>query len=1080
LLSGGRKGATLYLWNVPSGRLLRTINSEHSDGIVWVAFSPNGKLLLSSGKDAKIKLWDAASGRLIRTFSEDDDGFVAVAFSSDGRHLLSATREDRLKIWDAVSARLVRTLGTRTGGADIAQALATLLPAGGHLLSADNEPWVWDESSGKLIRLWDSVEGKLIPALEGQDRSERVDAVALSPDRKRLLAGSGNTVRLWDTISGRLIRTFKDHSEPVSSVAFSPDGKRLLSGSHAPDATLKLWDATSGDLIRTIQGEVAPVISAALSSDGTRLLTGSADNTVRLWDAASGELIRAIAGHSRPVTSVAVSPDGKRLLSGSRDKTLKLWDAFSGRLIFEGQHTTEEHGSVGAVAFSRDGTRLYSGGYGKLTLWHATSGQRIRTFKDKDTDFGVLAISPDGRHLTSYSSGDSLKLLDADNGRVIRTLALGDLASPSSVAFSPDGKRLLAAGLDMLRLWDLGSGKLLRTFHGGNENFIGATISIFEGAGSVAFSSDGRRLLSGSEYAVKLWDAATGRLLRTFEGHSGHVFSVALLPDRKRLISGSEDGTIRIWNVESGAVLATLLAARDGEWLALTPEGFFAASPRGHELLSIVRGLDVFSIDQFYEALYRPDLVREKLAGDPDGKVKAAAAKLDLAKLLDSGPVPKVAITSHTVDKSSPDLVTVEARLVDGGSGIGKAEWRISTKETAGVKKIIPVSELATGLKQRIALDPGENLIELVAYNGRKLVSSVPASIKVRWDGVSDYTAPPKLFVLAIGINEYWDSKWKLDFAVPDAREMVRVLQVAGKGRYEEVVTRLVTDEEATAAGIGRVVDELAPKVRPRDVLVLYVAAHGKVHTDPLTNAPRYYLIPHDLKYEGEESYAKQGIDQDRILKWVDKLGANKSLLIFDTCESAQLTKLQVASRGGSEYHTAIDHLIRATGRITLVAESANKAAREGWGDHGVLTFAVLDALARGDKGGDGLVDVTELIQHVSPLVPEISKRLGALQVPRSSGSYVNFPLVRQVPGLAPKAPDGAPVIIPSKTTHYTKELLQVFKEAGGGAIAKELPPNFGVTVVRSENGWVLIARDGKAIGYVAEGVVPSKLQKLD
>jgi hypothetical protein len=123
---------------------------------------------------------------------------------------------------------------------------------------------------------------------------------------------------------------------------------------------------------------------------------------------------------------------------------------------------------------------------------------------------------------------------------------------------------------------------------------------------------------------------------------------------------------------------------------------------------------------------------------------------------------------------------------------------------------------------------------------------------------------------------------------------------------------------------------------------------------------------------------------------------------------------------------------------------------------------------------------VTELIQHVSPLVPEISKRLGALQVPRSSGSYVNFPLVRQVPGLAPKAPDGAPVIIPSKTTHYTKELLQVFKEAGGGAIAKELPPNFGVTVVRSENGWVLIARDGKAIGYVAEGVVPSKLQKLD
>ena len=115
----------------------------------------------------------------------------------------------------------------------------------------------------------------------------------------------------------------------------------------------------------------------------------------------------------------------------------------------------------------------------------------------------------------------------------------------------------------------------------------------------------------------------------------------------------------------------------------MTPEGFFTASPDGHKLLSIVRGLEVFSIDQFYQVLYRPDLVREKLAGDPDGKVRDAAAKLDLAKLIDSGRVPKVAIVSHKAeDSSSSELVNLEASLTDEGGGIGKVEWRIRNKES--------------------------------------------------------------------------------------------------------------------------------------------------------------------------------------------------------------------------------------------------------------------------------------------------------------------------------------------------------------------------------------------------------------
>ena len=138
-----------------------------------------------------------------------------------------------------------------------------------------------------------------------------------------------------------------------------------------------------------------------------------------------------------------------------------------------------------------------------------------------------------------------------------------------------------------------------------------------------------------------------------------------------------------------------------------------------------------------------------------------------------------------------------------------------------------------------------------------------------------------------------------------------------------------------------------------------------------------------------------------------------------------------------------------------------------------MFTFALLDALARGDRDGDGFVSVTELIEHIDRLVPEITaKTWGRRQVPRSLVQGTNFSLAKQVPAIAP-AP-GDEVVIWAKPTHYTKRyvdiFVDIFKEAGGkGAIVQQLPPNSMVTLVWSDQGWALIARDGKVLGYVAE-----------
>ena len=471
-----------------------------------------------------------------------------------------------------------------------------------------------------------------------------------------------------------------------------------------------------------------------------------------------------------------------------------------------------------------------------------------------------------------------------------------------SVAFSPDGTRLISGYMDRaLKLWDAAGGQLIRTFEGHSGEVL-----------SVAFSSDGMRLLSGGwDRTVKLWDAASGKLIRTFEGHSGSVWSVAFSPDGTRLLSGSFDGTVRVWTAASGQHLASLFGSHDGQWLAMTPEGFFAASPAGHRLLSIVRGLEVFSIDQFYQVLYRPDLVREKLAGDPDGKVRDAAARLDLAKLIESGRVPKVAIVSHKAeDSSSSDLVNLEASLTDEGGGIGKVEWRISNKGSGNRLTIAVFEKVAAAgpsivLKQAVALDPGENTIELVAYNGKNLVRSVPARTKVFWRGGPAPTVPPRLHVLAIGINDYSDSKLKLKFAVPDAMAFAVALKEAGKQHYEEVIPTLVLDSDATEANLDRVFDDLAQKIQPRDVFVLLAAGRG------VTRDGRYYFIPQDFKYQTETSYAERAIGQDRIQAWLARIPARKSVIIFDTSESGTVAGAQLAAlRGSFEQLAAVGRLI--------------------------------------------------------------------------------------------------------------------------------------------------------------------------
>ena len=297
----------------------------------------------------------------------------------------------------------------------------------------------------------------------------------------------------------------------------------------------------------------------------------------------------------------------------------------------------------------------------------------------------------------------------------------GHTASVAIVAFSPDGTRILTGSVDAsMRLWDTSTGQVARIFKGHTK-----TVQ------SVAFSSDGKQIVSGSQdQLVKIWDVRTGQLQRDLDGrHTGHVASAVFAPESNRVVSASTDGTIRVWRASDGEQLAGLVGDATGRWLAFTPAGFFAASRDGDAMISVVRGFENYAMVEVYEQLYRPDLVEERLKGDPMAHYKNAVFKLNLNEILDSGPAPQI---DEVIGKSevTGNSIKVTVRLVDVGGGIGKKLlWRVNGKtsgdvEPAELKDVKASAGNSVVLLRTFNIDPSkDNEITVRAYNGRGLVA---------------------------------------------------------------------------------------------------------------------------------------------------------------------------------------------------------------------------------------------------------------------------------------------------------------------------------------------------------------------
>ncbi|EFR02261.1 hypothetical protein MGYG_05262 [Nannizzia gypsea CBS 118893] len=489
-------------------------------------------------------------------------------------------------------------------------------------------------SLDKTVRLWETATGALYQTLEGHD--DGVTSVVFSPDGRLLASASRDTViRLWDMVTGALQQTFEGHDEWIEAVAFSIDGQLLASSC---SGSFKLWDVTTRALKQTIKADWYgyPVFSP----DGRLLAVAFHDNTIRLWDAGTGAPQRILKGHRDSVNSIKFSPDGQILASSSDDGTIILWDAATGapkRSLNARQIIEDDESCFSLVAFSPDSQLLALCFHRDttITLWDTITGAVQQVLEGHRDSITEVAFSPDGRLLASssddntvrlwdmatraqqtlkgheqeiiYSSGDKAVGLWDTTTRAQRTLN-GYGKEVISVTFSPDGQLLASISLDgkTVELWNVVTGALKQTLEGESYSMAFSSDGRLLASGSyktvrlwnvatgvlqlavechsnlvlsVAISPNGQLLASSSMFRVKLCDVATGLLLQTIEGHNRDITSMAFSPDNQVLASGSKDKTIKLWKVATGVLQQTLSDHRHKVTsVAFSPDGRLLAS----------------------------------------------------------------------------------------------------------------------------------------------------------------------------------------------------------------------------------------------------------------------------------------------------------------------------------------------------------------------------------------------------------------------------------------------------------------------------------------------------------------------
>jgi WD40 repeat protein len=994
---------TVRYWDLKTGRTIHTFT--HDDEVGSVAISPDKKKIAAGGSDT-VMLWDVQTGSVLHRIGGHEGSSSAVAFSPDGKLLLTAGARGPIRLWNVSDLRQIRQFEGETG-----KILAVhFSPDGREALTIGDELWVWSVSNGEVIRrTWEPGEDAL-PALDAKFCPDPLGGPS------RILVGSYNGIpRFFDEASGKETRRFAGDSNRFDDVWFSNDGKNMLV--HARPNSVESWDLKGGVRRRVVELDTADSKFTEFSANGQSLVTVPPGEVVDVWDIASAKKF----GHftfSGNGGSVAISPDGKRvmtaegpsagdalasLLLGVRDYHLRLWDVTTGEAVRD----FSESGTDSKVAFLATGeaiaaTTLPSGGEDHQTLlWNVSDSKgllripmasSVNAFTLSPSDGSVaISIAKDNAvvRLLSLNTGDEIYHLDLNSVKLPAAVTIPganaaeiqEILAPTEIRFAPSGKKFLLAfgGLNVVLLVNSIDSKEDKALVGHEASVRSARFSLPQGR-FVATASD--------DQTVKLWDSGSGKELSTIVSFRDGSWAVV-----------NSEGRFDTNNLDEIRGLSWVFS--DQPFRALPPEIFMRDYYQPKLLQKLLAGERLPAVRPLSD-LSRAQPVVEVVRAEPEGGGNLTSVTV------------KVTNTHSDVqkDKNGKNLESgaFDLRLFRDGQLVG--QWP-EVSETA--------ERSSTRMDSQVELESWRKTHEIKLVNGEytHTFHHIPvrhrAGVeKVRFtayafnsDRVKSLTTPPleyslpkaeestpavvsrRAYLISMGVNAN-QSRWNLSFAVASAQDAARLIHEKLASEYEVVDISLfstfapdspqVALQQATKANLKAILDLLAGRpvgeaqrnavdakhriqvATPDDAVVLMISSHG--YADP---QGAFYVVPYDTgsslgvteelltrcevhpedrspQCERADAFLKRTISSQDFAAWWSGVDAGEMVMILDSCHSAAAPGRDF--RPGPLGDAGLGQLSYDKGMQILTATQPDKTARatlvEELG-HSLLVEALLD-----------------------------------------------------------------------------------------------------------------------------------------
>ncbi|EUC67742.1 WD40-repeat protein (notchless protein), related protein, putative, partial [Rhizoctonia solani AG-3 Rhs1AP] len=541
-MQSGSFDETVNVWDAHTGRTVTGPLHKHTNSVLSVAFSPDGRHLVSGSKDETIIVWDTYTGAIaLGPLKGHSDEIYSVTFSPDGQMIASGSGDLTIRLWDASTGAAVAD--PLRGHMDLVTMVA--FPSDGRKLAscsshtdlvwpiAFSHDGRWIASGGTQkdnIIVWDTLTGSVVLGpLSGH--TDDVASVAFTPDDTRIVSSSNDgTIRIWDAHPQNKGPGQK-HEFSVGPVAFLHNHTQLISCTST--GLLKIWDMHTGTTIPLEfeeQAEAAMIHSITVSPQDTLVAVGTIDLTIPVWSVLTGKLgCQLVTGLNSPIRCLGFSPNGAQLCSGSDDATTAVWDIDTGTMV--GLAYTGHTGAVISVAFSPDVSCIASSSVDcTIRIWDTSKGALIYKLDGHKSSVSSVVFSPDGS-LISGSADGAIHQWDAKAGTLINSIlpihsdahlnsssGSDKISSINCACFSPDGTQIICGFGSSLRSVDahtmklisemsLPRGEVVRQVEYSLDGMHIISVSTSEEAYTSETSKDAAQEIAQSPNIIRVWRA---------------------------------------------------------------------------------------------------------------------------------------------------------------------------------------------------------------------------------------------------------------------------------------------------------------------------------------------------------------------------------------------------------------------------------------------------------------------------------------------------------------------------------------------------------------------------------------------